>query len=239
MGARRRRWLLAVLGVAALGVATAGARWWAGEEVLRALDARSVQWDSQHHTFTTVHLSGLQWKGARAAEVDVVLVPAPRVIVRQADLDLKALQSAGGAPGSGGVGHRGSLSSVVAVEVEALDIRLGDDTIAENWSGSLLPSVDIGGAGGQLSKTLQGEWTVRLDRALRLGPASGQGRLSATCGERCTVTLEVPALVLEHPFLASEPLPPVAARAELDWDLHGDGALSGTLALGGLMVDAG
>ena len=236
MKSRIRQWLWAVSGVASLGVATVGARWWAGEEVLRALEGRGVTWSHQRDTFGAVHLAGLSWKGAEAERVDIALVPAPHVLVQGVQIDLRSLGGgAGEAPGAS-ASSGSELAAVVAVDVEDLHIRLGDDPIAEAWSGTLAPTVAVEGPGGHLSRGLDGSWTVHLERDLEVGPASGQVAIDATCGDTCTVSVDVPALVLAHPFLASEPLPPSPAHAKLDWDLRGDGHLKGDVRIGELRL---
>jgi len=237
VGAHNRRWLVAVTGVLALGVAAVGARWWAGEEVLRELEARGVKWEHQRDTFGAVHLSDLSWKGTRAEQVDIELVPAPRVVVHGVEVDLRAMGARGAVPAEslGSVqSSAGGLAAVVAVEVRDLDVRLGDDVLAERWSGTLAPEVSVGGAGGRLSRSPGGDWKVHLERPLEVGPASGDMAIDATCGTRCEVTVVVPALVLEDEFLAGEALPPTAARADFVWDLRGDGALEGSVDIGAL-----
>lgn len=228
--------------MAGLGIAAAGARWWAGEELLRELDARGVSWTGQRDTFGTVKLSSVSWKGAAAEEVRIELVPAPRVVVRGVDVDLHALGERGSStpemPGmsAADLGPPG-LSAVVAIEVEDLQVRLGDDIIASDWSGTLAPELSVEGAGGGLRRTDSGAWEVRVQRDLVLGPASGQVDIEASCADTCTITLDAPALVLHHPFLASTPLPPSSAHAEVVWDLHGDGAVEGNVSVGDTQVD--
>jgi len=227
-----RRWLVAVALVGTLGVGAAAARWWAGEEAVRVLRARGVQWSHQHNTFDALHLTGITGPGLTADAIHVSLLPSPTVTIQGPVVDVRALRGKAGAVSSGSTGNGGGF--VPPVHVEDLQVVWGEDTVVEGWSGSLLPMIRLSGPGGSVERTLDGTWSGSLDHPIDVGPLSGQATVRARCKDDCTFSVDMPEAVVEHPLLASGALPATQLQAELEWV---DGRVDGNIQLGGVQVD--
>ncbi len=228
-----RRWAIAVLGVATLGVGAAAARWWAGEEVVRVLKGRSVAWTARHDTFGAIRLEGISGPGLTAAAIQIDLIPAPAVVVERPVVDITALQMSGGGGGEPSAADASGAGLVPVVRVEDLTVKRGEDTVVKGWEGTVLPRVSLGGPGGSVSRTLDGEWSGSLEQPIAIGPLSGQATVSARCSVRCSIVVDLPEAVVEHDMLASGPLPPHPLKVEVDWD---DGKVDGTVQYDQLTV---
>ena len=230
------RWALAVALVLALGCAAAVARWWAGQEAVRILAERDITWHTREDSFSAIELTGIAGPGLSARAVQVSLLPTPYVVVEAPVVDLDVLRANARATGTAQATRSTRRSTdrlLPTVEVRNLEVRWGEDAIVEGWRGTLLPQVQLSGPGGQVERTLTGGWSGSLRHPLNVGPLSGTATVTAECATDCTIHIDMPEAVIEHPMVAAAPLPPAPFKAALDWS---DGAIDGTLQLGELQV---
>ena len=228
------RWALAIAGVLALGVGAAVTRGWAGQKAVQVLSQRGITWAAREDSFSAIHLTGIQGPGLSAQAVRVSLLPAPHVLVQGPVVDLDVLRSSN--PSSGAAAGASTATDGIApiVEVQDLAVRWGEDTIVDGWAGTVLPLLRLDGPGGSIERTPSGEWSGSLQHPLELGPLSGIATVTARCTTDCEIRVDVPEAVLEHPMIASGPLPPTPLSVTLDWS---DSVIDGTLRLGEIQVD--
>ena len=232
-----RRWGVAVGAVVLLGIAAAGARWWAGEQAVAELRARGVRWTDQVEAFDHVRLEGVTAPGLTARAIHIALVPAPSVTVEAPVVDLRSLRAQADASTASPVveGRSAAPGLVPPVAVEDLTVRWGDDPVVTGWRGSVLPRIRLRGPGGSVERTVDGTWSGSLEHRVDVGPLSGDATVTARCtAAACTLHVSVPEAVLDHPLLASEPLPPAPLQLDFEWD---QGQVTGTARLGTVAVD--
>lgn len=214
----------------------AGARWWAGEEVVRVLSDRGLTWGRRDDTFGGLVLSDITGPGLTAETVRVALIPAPAVTVSGVDVDLQALRNGRTPSVSAATRDPSPAPFLPPVDIKDLRVRWGEDPVVEGWSGSLLPQIQLSGPGGSVQRTLDGTWEGSLQQPVDIGPLSGAATVQARCGTDCRITVDVPEAVLEHPMLASGPLPSTRVKAALTWS-ESAGTVDGELQVGALRAD--
>jgi hypothetical protein len=177
---------------------------------------------------------GLQGRGVEAESLEISLLPRPSARVAGVTVDLAALS---GGAGSGGEGSARpwlrALRERVPVEVAGLDVRYGEDQVAQGLSGELSPRLRVEGPDASLSRGPAGEIEAALRRTVSWGPLSGAAEASLRCAEVCTLAVTMPAAVLSHPRLAKAPLGPLPLQVTVSGALGG-GPVQGEATLGGL-----
>lgn len=153
------------------------------------------------------------------------LWPWPSARLEQVDVDAAALFD-GGAPQ--GAARRGGLGFELAAEVHQLRVRWGETPLLEGLSGPLSPALSLRGERGSLERTAAG-WRGATTVPVALGWARGVAEVELVGSDACELRASIPALVLDHPLLATAPLAPVSVTVEAA--RHRDGTLDGILRI--------
>jgi hypothetical protein len=239
-GRRARGPLLGALFVTLTLGGTVGARVAAEGEVEEALRGAGFTWERRQDELGVARWEGLRRPGVSADHLTIHLIPPFRAELDGVDVQLDTLRGDGGAaaPMPSPAEAPGALDALVALELPLLAhgvrLRWGDDLLAEGLDGSLLPDLDLQGAGASLRRSA-GAFEVELQRPLRLGPLSGAATLRAACAETCTLSLSVPEAELLHPLLADRALPAAPLLVDGTYD-RASGALEGRVLFGGLTL---
>jgi hypothetical protein len=207
--------------VAARGVALSKAE--------AALTSQGLTW-----TGTTRGPLSAQWfdlaaPGLSASSLSLTLLPRPTAVLTGVDIDLDAIQQRP----SGSSGGGGGMAVPVSLSAEGVTVQWKGTVLAEDLSGTLLPTLALSGPGARLSRTGDG-WSGELSRYLpEDAPLSGLATLTVSGSGPVTLDLSVPEAVISHPVLAPRPLPPIAITATAQWQ---NGHIDGTAQVGGIVA---
>jgi len=237
----RTRWLIG----ATVLLVTAGLGARVSAEILarRALRARQITWESVQPGPTGTRWRGLHGEGLSVSSAHLSLLPRPSVALQGVEvqgrrlLDLSQSASPFSGPFSGPSPVAEWLARETPVRVEDLRLKWGDETLFDDLSGTLSPTLHLTSQGTSLTRD-RGGWQADLTRPLDLGAVSGTLSLQARSVEGLLgFDVQAPDLVLSHPTLAPSPLPSAPLRVHGSW--HPDsGQIDATGSLGGLQLTA-
>lgn len=231
---RRAARLVVGLLVAALVLLGAflGLRQAAVHRAEQALNARELRWQARRDGLLAAGWAGLEGPGIRAEALEVQLLPRPTAVLRDVQVELSQVDRGGGQGGT--ADEAGGQALPLAVRIEGLDLLWKGELLAEDLAGPLLPEVRLVGQGVEVRRE-QGRWAARVDRALSLGPLEATARAVLREEEAgLHVVLDAPDAVLDHPGLASGPLPPAPLHVELHRGASGQ--LQGEVRLGSIQA---